>query len=148
MEARLRTAPELAPGDEIASWSETPTNVDVFILGTAYWSTHRIHYDQTWARQESYADVVVTGVLMYGWVERALLAWAGSPHSLRRFNFRHTGLACVGDTLEVALTVKDVHAENGSTTVDVNISITKRPDGTQILQGTATVALTGAASVR
>jgi hydroxyacyl-ACP dehydratase HTD2-like protein with hotdog domain len=144
MSSELRTGLELAPGDEIATWTETPTNVDVFILGTAYWTTHRIHYDQAWARQEGYVDVVITGVVMYGWVERALLAWAGSPHCARRFNFRHTGLACIGDTLEVKLTVKDVHVDDGTTQVDVGISITKTPDGSQILQGTATVGLPGA----
>lgn len=141
MKSQLRTPADVSPGDEIAGWTETPTNLDLFLLGTAYWTTHRIHYDQAWARREGYRDAVVTGVLMYGWIERALIAWAGSSDGIRRFSFRHTGFACVGDALRVSLRIRQVQPHHRRSTVEVGISITKTADETTILEGTAVVDL-------
>ena len=137
----LRTWPNVAPGQKIATWTETPTNVDLFVLGVAYWTTHRIHYDEKWARQEGYPGVVITGVLMYGWIERTLITWAGSPDRIHRFRFRHIGLACVGDTLQISLTANEVHPGSDHGEVHVGISITKEPDGQRILEGTAILRL-------
>lgn len=101
-------APRCAAGDQVFTWTKRPTNLDCFLIGTAYWTSHRIHYDREWAQAEGYADVVVTGVLLYAWLEKLIVQWAGSPHAVRAYKFRHTGLPTVDDDLVFTGTVADV----------------------------------------
>jgi hydroxyacyl-ACP dehydratase HTD2-like protein with hotdog domain len=126
------------PGDVAVAWTEQPTNVDLFLMGIPYWTSHRIHYDETWARSEGYDGPVVTGVLMYGWIERELVRWAGSPTAVVSYQFRHVGLTCAGEQVQCALTIANDQAGLLPQQLKVLISVTKS-DGTGVLTGHAIV---------
>ncbi len=81
----------------LAEWSrETPTDpVLLFAFSAATSNSHRIHYDQAYAREvEGYPDLVVHGPLI------ALLLLEAMPaRPLSRFSFRALKPAFVGETI-------------------------------------------------
>ena len=141
MSIRLpRTFGDVAVGDRLPAFRETPTNVDLFLINVPYWGSHRIHYDYKWARSEEFEDVVVPSILMYTWVERALVRWAGDPGTIRRYRFRHTGLACVGCELHGAIEV--TRTEPGESVGEIECAISVRTtDGREVLTGAAILEL-------
>ena len=88
-------APTIAPAAEATnlppgSWSITPTPILLFRYSAMTFNSHRIHYDETYARQvEGYDGLVVHGPLQATLMLN--LAAARSERPLRRFNYR--GLA-------------------------------------------------------
>jgi 3-methylfumaryl-CoA hydratase len=80
-------APSPAPTD--AAWSEdvTPDTVLLFRYSALTSNSHRIHYDQAYARaEENYPDLVVHGPLTATLLQAFAAGHAGKP--LRAFEFR------------------------------------------------------------
>ncbi len=85
-----RAAPPPKRHDAAAQWSEdfTADTTLLFRYSALTFNGHRIHYDQTYAReQEGYRDLVVHGPLIATLLQRVAVAHAGGRR-LARFNFR------------------------------------------------------------
>jgi hydroxyacyl-ACP dehydratase HTD2-like protein with hotdog domain len=134
MSAPVITCPPAEVGDQVVAWTKQPTNLDCFLLGAAYWTSHRIHYDRGWAQEEGYADVVVTGVLLYSWFERLIVSWAGSPSAVTSYSFRHTGVATVQDELIFSGVILDISPVDDAIRVTVAIDV-HTIDDRSILKG-------------
>jgi 3-methylfumaryl-CoA hydratase len=140
-DTRLRTHRfgEVKVGDELRHREQT-SNLASFLMGIAWWGSHRIHYDHKWARHDGFEDVVVMGSHSYAWVDRMLTGWAGDPGCVRRLSFRHLSVAYVGDVLEVVARVTGTRETGGAGEVEWSIEITKA-DGTPVTTGTALTRL-------
>jgi 3-methylfumaryl-CoA hydratase len=130
---------EVKLGDELRHREQT-SNLASFLMGVAWWGSHRIHYDHKWARHDGFDDVVVMGSHMYAWVDRMLTRWSGDPSCLRRLGFRHVSVANVEDVLEIVARVTGTREAGDAGEIDWSIEIAKS-DGTLVATGTAVVRL-------
>ena len=72
-------------GGEGEAW--TPTRVDLFRYSAATYNSHRIHYDQSYVRdEEGYPDLVVHGPFTAARLCDLAARTAGAP--LKEFSFR------------------------------------------------------------
>jgi acyl dehydratase len=122
-------------GDAIPSLTKVATNLSTFLVGIAWWTSHRIHYDKDEAIREGFDDVVVPGIHIYMWIEQHLVDWAGQHAALKRLTIRHKALPYVNDEITISGEVSSV--EDRLVTVDIRAL---RADGTELLAGTAKLA--------
>lgn len=88
---------EPGPVGPISSW--TPTQVQLFRFSAVSWNSHRIHYDQEFARESGFPAVVVQSALHGELLARAALTAAGDGARLRRIAWRNRQPAFAGQTL-------------------------------------------------
>jgi hydroxyacyl-ACP dehydratase HTD2-like protein with hotdog domain len=136
----IASASAIRPGDPLPIAVHHATRVGIFLFGAAHWTAHRIHYDVEQARAEGFADVVVTGALLTGWVTRLLTEWTGDPRCLRELEERNVAVAVAGDTLTISGTVESLEADESTTLARCAYQIT-RQDDVVVVRGTALVAL-------
>lgn len=136
---RPRRFADVSVGEEIRHREQT-SNLASFLMGIAWWGSHRIHYDREWARHDGFDDVVVMGSHSYAWVDRLLTRWAGDPGCLRRLGFRHLSVVQVGDVLDVVARVTGTRALPDAGEVEWSIEIAK-DDGTTVTTGSALLRL-------
>ena len=94
--------------DALPALHRTPTRLTVFLFGTAYWTSHRIHYDVEAAREEGFGDVLVTANLLSAYNIELLTRWTGDPHCVIELEERNVTPALAGDALTISGTVVDV----------------------------------------
>jgi hydroxyacyl-ACP dehydratase HTD2-like protein with hotdog domain len=116
----------------------TPTRLTVFMFGTAYWTSHRIHYDVEAARAEGFGDVLVTANLLSAYNVELLTRWTGDPHCVIELEERNVSPALAGDPLTISGTVVDLGASNGRSTARCSLLITNG-DGDTVVRGSALV---------
>lgn len=135
----IRRFADVTVGEELRHREQT-SNLSSFLMGVAWWGSHRIHYDHQWARHDGFEDVVVMGSHMYAWVDRLLTGWAGDPGCLHKLGFRHLAVTHVGDVLDVVARVTATRAERAAGEVEWAIEVSKS-DGTRVTTGTAVLRL-------
>jgi hydroxyacyl-ACP dehydratase HTD2-like protein with hotdog domain len=147
MTGQVRQLDNVAVGECIPTERTSYTNVDIFLHLVPFWGTHRIHYDHLWAQDEGFEDVVVPGLLMYTWLERAVVQWAGDPGAIRAFRFRNTGLVLPGQPLQLTGEVTAVDA-TAKRRIHMSLMIdeTSGSDLRNVVTGAAEVELTNAAN--
>lgn len=91
----------LKSGDVIGPYEWHPTTIQLFRFSAVTWNAHRIHYDQAYAREEGYADVLVQSHLHGCFLAHSVLAWAGPDARLIRFRWENRHFAVPGDVLTV-----------------------------------------------
>jgi hydroxyacyl-ACP dehydratase HTD2-like protein with hotdog domain len=138
MTMRARSAPRV--GDTLPIAVHEVTRLGIFLFGAAHWTAHRIHYHLELARDEGFADVVVTGALMSGWTMQLLTEWAGEPLCVREVVERNVASAVAGDTITITGSVTDVEDGDDGTAVACSI-VVSRQDGTAVVRGTARLLL-------
>ena len=95
-------------GTAIGPYVWHPTTVQLFRFSAVTWNAHRIHYDQAYAREEGYPDVLVQSHLHGCYLAHSLLEWAGPGARLLKFRWENRHYAVPGDVLTVTGTVMEV----------------------------------------
>ena len=126
--------------DALPVLHRTPTRLTVFLFGTAYWTSHRIHYDVEAAREEGFGDVLVTANLLSAYNIELLARWTGDPHCVVELEERNVTPALAGDALTISGTVVDVGASNGRQHGTVLVA-RRQGDGDTVVRGSALVYL-------
>lgn len=126
--------------DALPPLHRTPTRLTLFLFGTAYWTSHRIHYDIEAAREEGYSDVLVTANLLSAYNIELLTRWTGDSHCVIELKERNVAPALAGDSLTISGAVVELGASNGRSTARCSLLITKG-DGDAVVRGSALVFL-------
>ncbi|WP_181778981.1 FAS1-like dehydratase domain-containing protein [Pseudonocardia pini] len=145
-DATVRAAP-VSVGDAIPPLVVTPGEVQLFRFSAATWNSHRIHYDEGYARSEGYPGVLVQSHLHGSLLSQTVLNWAGPHGRLRRFRWQNRAIAVPGDTLTCTGTVTAVGVEGEALVVEIELEGRKQ-DGTLCAPGAATVELPSAGRFR
>lgn len=104
----LRVHQSMAPGAKIGPYEWHPSTIQLFRFSAATWNPHRIHYDQAYAREEGYPDVLVQSHLHGCFLAHSALAWAGPGARLIKFRWENRHFAVPGDVLTVTGSVTSV----------------------------------------
>lgn len=113
----------IAVGDAIPVFVIRPTLRHAVMYAAAMWEFQRIHYDDTYAReQEGLPGAVVQGPVLGNYLTQAIAAWTGPEGTLRRLEWRNHGLVAFGDDIRCEGTVTSAErnaggGENGSVQV-------------------------------
>lgn len=99
-------------GETIPQLQMRPTTVQLFRFSVATNNVHRIHYDQAYAREEGYPDVLVQSHLHGCLLSQAILAWAPDHAVLRRLQWQNRNFAVPGDELTVSGVVADTSVDD------------------------------------
>jgi hydroxyacyl-ACP dehydratase HTD2-like protein with hotdog domain len=132
-------------GDALTPLTITPTAVQLFAFSAITWNSHRIHYDQAYARSEQYDNVLVQSHLHAAYLVRAVRASHGPGTRVRRISWQNRGPAAPGEVLTVTGTVISVAAANGGSFVDYELE-ERNARNELCVRGWATIELPGQAS--
>ena len=120
---------DIKPGAALPERRHTPTNVSLFLYNAAIWNGHRIHYDETYARDvEKHPAIVVDGPLQGDWLTQAVLNWVGDDGTLVEFEYSNRRASYLGDTLVCGGKIERVKAE----TREVEFSLFVRLEGGEV----------------
>lgn len=128
---------EVSIGQQIDGCRYTPNVMHVNLMNIANWGVHRIHYDKEWAQKDGFDDVVVQGVLLYGWVEKMLTKWAADPACVRKLSFRNVSVPLAGQSFELSGSVVSKNPEK-QVTCEV---LVQRPNNERVVVCTAELQL-------
>jgi hydroxyacyl-ACP dehydratase HTD2-like protein with hotdog domain len=117
---------DIKPGTALPERRYRPTNVSLFLYNAAIWNGHRIHYDETYARDvEKHPAIVVDGPLQGDWLTQAVLNWMGDDGVLVEFEYSNRRASYLGDTLVCGGKVERVKED----TREVEFSLFVRIEG-------------------
>jgi len=90
----------IAVGDAMPVFVIRPTLRHAVMYAAAMWEFQRIHYDDTYAReQEGLPGAVVQGPVLGNYLAQAIGAWTGPEGALKRLEWRNHGLVAFGDDI-------------------------------------------------
>lgn len=112
---------DLVVGAELPALTKTPTTVQLFRYSAITWNAHRIHYDQDYAAEEGYPDVLVHSHLHGAFLTQLCTDWMGPRGKLRELEMRMKSFAVPGATLTCRGRIVDLEREDGLGVVTVEL---------------------------
>jgi hydroxyacyl-ACP dehydratase HTD2-like protein with hotdog domain len=136
----LRIA-QLSVGDTLPHRDYTPTNVSLFLYNAAVWNPHRIHYDETYTKdEEHHPGIVIDGPLQGDWLAQCVTNWLGEDGTLVRFNYSNRKATYLGETLTCGGRITAIDVAGRTVTLELYV---KNAAGEVTSPGGATVKLAG-----
>ena len=130
---------ELRVGTALPERRHTPTNVSLFLYNAAIWNPHRIHYDETYAKEvEKHPAIVVDGPLQGDWLTQTVLNWLGDDGALVELEYSNRRTGYLGETLISGGKIEAVRPE--SSEVELSLFVRKE-SGEVTVPGRAIVRL-------
>lgn len=115
-------------GYELPNLIKQPTHVQLFRYSAITWNSHRIHYDQKYAAEEGYPDVLVQSHLHGAFLTQLCTDWMDGKGDLTNLNVTVKKYAIPGDTLTCKGTVVDKWTEDKDTVIKVDLEIVNQDD--------------------
>ena len=131
----------MTSGDWVAEQRHTPTTTQLFRYSAVTWNSHRIHYDQAYARSEGYPDVLVQSHLHGAFLAQLCTDWAGRVGTLTRLQVSVRRFAVPGDVLVCRARLKEQTVEAARTVAYLDLEEVRESDGTVCATGQATIVL-------
>ena len=128
-------------GDALPERAAPDINVErIKAVMTVMGDVNPVHIDEELVKRLGLRGLVNQGPCNLSYICNMLTAWTGDPDCVRRFQIRFHNMVVPGDNLVAGGRVKAV---NGDGTVECDVWL-RLADGTTMLSGAATVAVTGA----
>lgn len=119
---------EIEIGYQLPKLIKKPTYIQLFRYSAVTWNTHRIHYDQAYAREEGYPDVLVQSHLHGAFLTQLCTDWMGIKGELSSFSVSVKRYAIPGDTLTCNGVVIKKDEKNGEGFVTVDLEEVNQRD--------------------
>jgi len=139
-----RSIDDFSVGMCLPELMKKPTTSMLFRFSAVTWNTHRIHYDQAYARHENHPDVLVQATMHGAFMLEMLNKAVRDCGSVKSFEYMNRARAVQGDTL----TCRAVVVAIDTLTREVTCDVTEINQHDQVCaKGTATLELHSAAPV-
>ena len=130
---------DLKLGDALAEREHCPSNVSLFLYNAAVWNPHRIHYDETYTKdQEGHPEIVIDGPLQGDWLAQCVVNWVGDFGEIKRFSYSNRRATYLGETLCSGGEI--IAIDEGNKTIRVELWV-KNSEGEVTTPGEAEVTL-------
>ena len=86
-------------GQTLPHLVKQPTHSMLFRFSAVTWNTHRIHYDQDYAKSEHHPDVLVQATMHGAFLLQMLNAFVKHTGRVKNIDYANRGRAIPGDTL-------------------------------------------------
>jgi hydroxyacyl-ACP dehydratase HTD2-like protein with hotdog domain len=139
------TIHEMHVGDVLAEQDHTPTEVQLFRYSAATNNTHRIHYDQDYARTERYPTVLVQSHLHGALLTRLCTDWLRGRGYIESLSVTVRHFAVPGDTLtcRAVITSIETAVARGGQRLRLSLEEVRKADDTVCASGEAEIVLAG-----
>ncbi|MBV1906496.1 MAG: hypothetical protein KUG75_10490 [Pseudomonadales bacterium] len=128
---------DIKVGDELPLRDHLASNLSLFLYNAAIWNGHRIHYDETYAKEgEGHPGIVIDGPLQGDWLSQCPMNWVGESGELLNFEYSNRKASVLGETLTSGGKVTEIDLENRLVSVELFI---KNEQGEITTPGSATV---------
>lgn len=129
---------DLKVGEELPSRAHTATSISLFLYNAAIWNAHRIHYDETYAKEEEgHPGVVIDGPLQGDWLSQAAINWVADHGYLVEFEYNNRQASYLGETLYSGGRITGISVEDGLVKLELFI---RNEHGDVVTPGSATVS--------
>jgi hydroxyacyl-ACP dehydratase HTD2-like protein with hotdog domain len=133
---------DVAVGDELPSYTVTPSMVQMMRYCGVTWNMHRIHYDLEQAALEGYPGVIVQSHLHQAFLTKLVTDWMGPQGRLRQLSNSVRRFATAGDELLLLGRVTELNAESANFgLVSIELQEVRTKDGVVCAPGLAIVEL-------
>lgn len=107
-------------GMSLPTLKKEPTTAMLFRFSAVTWNTHRIHYDQAYAREEKHPDVLVQATMHGAFLLEMLKKCVGYTGKIKSFEYSNRGRAIPGDSLYCSGTVTHIDINTREVYCDIN----------------------------
>jgi hydroxyacyl-ACP dehydratase HTD2-like protein with hotdog domain len=121
---------------ELPQLLKQPTHSMLFRFSAVTWNTHRIHYDQAYAKTESHPDVLVQATMHGAFLLQMLNAFVRGTGHVKTIDYANRGRAVPGDTLICRGTVTQIDPASRAVICEIE-EVNQR--GELCAKGTATL---------
>lgn len=129
-------------GDQLPELRRTPSRLQLFRYSAVTWNSHRIHFDQDYAVEEGYPDVLVQSHLHSAFLVSLCTSWMGEGGRLVRLDVSVRRYAVPGDELVCRGEITGLRpGDDGHGLVHIALTETRESDQTVCAVGSATVAV-------
>ena len=112
----------LKVGDELPQREFECGNVQLMLYNAALWNGHRIHFDETYAREvEGYPGLVVAGPLLGDWLHQCVEEWLGDDGRILSIAYSNRVATYVGDRLVSGGSVTELRPDRREAVIEVYI---------------------------
>ncbi|MGT2455345.1 MaoC family dehydratase [Cupriavidus basilensis] len=113
--------------DPIEELCPTVSRVDIAWVCVATNDGNPLHLDHEFAKVAGFADVVVPGHLLIGWIGQYLEDWCGGPENILGWALRFTAPVWPGDRIKLQGELTESVLQSGET-VMVTVTATSQKD--------------------
>ena len=127
----------VSAGDKLPLREFVCGNVQLMLYNAALWNGHRIHFDETYAREvEGYPGLVLAGPMLGDWLHQCVEEWLGDGGRIVSIDYSNRLATYVGERLISGGVVTEVDNTLNEAVIDVFI---KNDEGTVVTPGTVRV---------
>lgn len=127
----------VSAGDKLPLREFVCGNVQLMLYNAALWNGHRIHFDETYARDvEGYPGLVLAGPMLGDWLHQCVEEWLGDGGRIVSIDYSNRLATYVGERLISGGVVTEVDNTLNEAVIDVFI---KNDEGTVVTPGTVRV---------
>lgn len=128
-------------GDRLSGFDRTVTPERIAAYAEASGDHNPLHLDPEYAKTTQFGGVIAHGMLSMAFVcEMMATNFPNTWHSGGKMKLRFKAPVFPGETVTVSGEVQSVREVDGNNTAQCSVSCTK-PDGTEVISGSITVAL-------
>ena len=111
----------------------------LFLYNVAVWTAPRIHYDETYTKdQEGHPEIVIDGPLQGDWLAQCVANWVADFGEIKRFRYSNRRATYLGETLYSGGKIVAIDEVANSIRVELWV---KNPEGEVTTPGEAEVLL-------
>lgn len=130
---------QLGVGDELPSieLEVTYTRVATLVAGT--WDVFPGHHDPHYAIDQGQRDIYLNTMVLAGFLDRAVMDWAGPESFIRKRSMRIARSVFPGDRLQSQATIRELNCEGVS--IDVRVDVVCSTASGPCIEGTVDVRI-------
>jgi len=121
-------------GQPLTPLVKKPTHSMLFRFSAVTWNTHRIHYDQVYAKSENHPDVLVQATMHGAFLLQMLNAFVRETGRVKSMDYANRGRAVPGDVLTCSGRVTLIDSASREVTCEIEET---NQDGQLCAKGTA-----------
>ena len=126
-------------GEALPERQFTPDNVELFLFNAVLFNAHRIHFDESYAKNvEGYPGLVIAGPMLGDWLNQCVEEWLGDDGRLVSIDYSNRQASYIGETLTSGGKVLAFNPARGEIQLELFI---RNEAGVIVAPGTAVAVL-------
>lgn len=131
---------DVREGDEVPSFTRTPSTQHLVMFGAATGDYYPIHFDKDFAQRSGLSGVIVQGRLKASFLMQMLRDWAGEQGRVKQIGVQHRGMDLPSNPITCSGIVTRKYVLGAEHCVECDIWV-ENGQGDRTVKGTATVVL-------
>lgn len=131
---------DIKEGDRIPACEVRMDRETYFAYNRLVNEINPLHFDEKYARELGYKDIVVAGVYTFTFIPKLIADWLGEPGKIQMIEVKYNEPAYIEDVVTYGGTVKKKYIKDKQKFIDCEIT-SENMEGTKLINATATIML-------